>query len=151
MTPRGGRLIPGTATIARERRARAIEFWQSAEDLHDLDADGNSIVSLYILAGIAASDAICGARLGEYAQGENHADALAVLKRADPTLVASLQRLLSRKTEWAYGGAGISASRIESVNQSTPTSANANRAALLGDVVAQCASPSAANADARQA
>ena len=80
----------------------------------DLDGDGNSIVSLYVLAGVAASDAICGARLGEYAQGENHADALAVLKRADPTLVASLQRLLSRKTEWAYGGAGVSASRIES-------------------------------------
>jgi hypothetical protein len=102
-------VLHASAEITRERRTRAIEFWQSAEDLRDLDGDGNSIVSLYVLAGVAASDAICGARLGEYAQGENHADALAVLKRADPT-----QRLLSRKTEWAYGGAGVSASRIES-------------------------------------
>lgn len=109
MSPRPGRVLRATAEITRERRTRAIEFWQSAEDLRDLDGDGNSIVSLYVLAGVAASDAICGARLGEYAQGENHADALAVLKRADPT-----QRLLSRKTEWAYGGAGVSASRIES-------------------------------------
>lgn len=114
MSPRPGRVLRATAEITRERRTRAIEFWQSAEDLRDLDGDGNSIVSLYVLAGVAASDAICGARLGEYAQGENHADALAVLKRADPTLVASLQRLLSRKTEWPYGGAGVSASRIES-------------------------------------
>lgn len=113
MTPRGGRVLRATAETTRERRRRAIEFWRSAEDLRDLDGDGNSIVSLYVFAGIAASDAICGARLGEYAHGENHADALAVLKRADPTLVASLQRLLSRKTEWAYGGAGVSASRIE--------------------------------------
>ncbi|RQP12010.1 MAG: hypothetical protein EAS51_03970 [Microbacteriaceae bacterium] len=113
MNPRGGRVVRATAEIVRERRTRALEFWQSAENLHELDGDGNSIVSLYVLAGIAASDAICGARLGEYAQGESHADALAMLKRAEPTLVASLQRLLSRKTEWAYGGAGVSASRVE--------------------------------------
>lgn len=106
-------MLRATAETTRERRTRAIEFWQSAEDLREFDGDGNSIVSLFVLAGIAASDAICGARLGEYAQGESHADALAVLKRADPTLVASLQRLLSRKTEWAYGGAGVSAARIE--------------------------------------
>lgn len=112
MTPRKIRLASAAPGEKTARRARAIEFWRSAEDLAHLDGDGNSIVSLYVLAGIAASDAICCAKLGEYSQSENHADALAVLKRASPELTGSLQRLLSRKTEWAYGGAAVSSSRV---------------------------------------
>jgi len=112
VTPRSNRFATGTAAVKADRRARAIEFWRSAEDLFELDGDGNSIVSLYVLAGIAASDALCCAKVGQYSQSENHADALAVLRRAAPELTASLQRLLSRKTEWAYGGSAVSASRI---------------------------------------
>ncbi len=107
------RLVAATPEARRERRERALEFWRSAEDLRALDGDGNSIVSLYVLAGVAAADAICCARLGEYSQGENHSDALGVLRRAAPDLTPSLQRLLSRKTEWAYGGATVSGARLE--------------------------------------
>lgn len=112
MTPRSSRTVRADAKDAALRRARAIDFWQSAEDLSELGGDPNSMASLYILAGIAASDAICASKLGEHSIGENHADALAVLRRADPSLVASLQRLLSRKTEAGYGGAAVSTQRL---------------------------------------
>ncbi|WES62831.1 hypothetical protein P0L94_10200 [Microbacter sp. GSS18] len=112
MTPRASRTAPCSAAERDGRRARAEEFWQSAEDLRELDEGSNAVLSLYVLAGIAASDVVCCARLGEYSRSENHADAIDLLRRADRSLVPALQRLLSRKSESAYGVAPISATRV---------------------------------------
>lgn len=112
MTPRRSGASPGDASVAAHRRRLALEHWAAAEDLALNENGASSIVSLYILAGIAAADAICCAKLGEYSRSQNHADAVAVLRRADPGLAPSLQRLLTRKTEANYGIEPLSATRV---------------------------------------
>jgi hypothetical protein len=66
-----------------------------------------------ILAGIAAADAICGLVLGERSAGDDHAQAITLLKKAiHPSTKAatSLKRLLTQKTPVQYGADAISAS-----------------------------------------
>jgi hypothetical protein len=110
------RKVAAAACGPSERKGRleqAEGFWQSAEDLSELDhLQRNSIVSLYVLAGIAASDVICCARLGERSTSDNHTDAAALLGRAAPDMVASLQRLLSGKSAAAYGASPSSGQRV---------------------------------------
>lgn len=93
-------------------RASHAHAFMAAADLIDTLADdtgiesrANLLGSLAVLAGIAAADAICGASLGERAAGENHADAVSVLKRASPpndSSSAQLRRLLDAKTTTQY-------------------------------------------------
>jgi hypothetical protein len=66
-----------------------------------------------ILAGIAAADAICGLVLGERSAGDDHTQAINLLKKAiHPSTKAatSLKRLLTQKTPVQYGADAISAS-----------------------------------------
>lgn len=113
MTPKKISTSPCSPAERAGRLEQAEGFWRSAEDLYELDGDQrNSIVSLYVLAGIAASDVICCARLGERSSSENHTDAVAVLRRAAPASVAALQRLLSGKSAAAYGAKPSSGQRV---------------------------------------
>jgi hypothetical protein len=60
---------------------------------------------LAIHAGINAADAVCGARLGERAAGEDHEQVLALLRQAgsDGTKIEKeLRRLLPLKTKAEY-------------------------------------------------
>jgi hypothetical protein len=59
-------------------------------------------VTLCVHAGIAASDVICCARLGEHANGENHNEAVALLGNADSGAARYLRVLLSLKTKAGY-------------------------------------------------
>jgi hypothetical protein len=61
--------------------------------------------SLAVHAGINASDAVCGARLGERAAGDSHDQVLALLKTAGKDGIAvekELRRLLPLKTKAEY-------------------------------------------------
>ena len=58
--------------------------------------------TLFVHAGIAASDAICSARLGEFAQGENQHQAVSPLEQADRDAGKHRSTLLSLKTKAAY-------------------------------------------------
>lgn len=108
MSTRTQRMTP-TDVATRASHARAFIV---AADLVDALADdagietkSNLLGSLAVLAGIAASDAICGNALGERAASENHADAVAVMKRATPPSdsgPAQLKRLLDAKTTTQY-------------------------------------------------
>ena len=53
--------------------------------------------------GIAAADVICCARLGEHAQGDNHGEAIALLRKAMPGIENDLSTLLGMKTRAGYG------------------------------------------------
>jgi len=58
-----------------------------------------------VLAVIAASDAICGRRLGRYARGQDHTQAMALLKTVDlpdSTLPTKLGRILAAKDNARY-------------------------------------------------
>jgi len=96
-------------TAAVGRLSKAEQFLEQAELLHELTADpaevGDAYVSLCVLAGIAAADAICCDALGRHAQGESHNDAVNLLKTVrpgGPDLGNALGVLLGFKTRASY-------------------------------------------------
>lgn len=99
---------------ARARLKEARLYLSAAELLDSGGAAENKVAgSNAILAGIAAADAICGLVLGERSAGDDHSQAIALLKRAThPSTKAanSLSRLLTHKTPVQYGADSISAS-----------------------------------------
>lgn len=114
MTPKNQRTKDCSPADRAGRLQQAEGFWADAEDLAALgEASPNSIVTLYVHAGIAAADVICCAKLGEYSSTANHSDALNLLKKADPTLEVPLSRLIGVKTLAGYGAARVSAARVQ--------------------------------------
>ena len=76
----------------------------------------NVTAGLAVLAGIAASDAICCVRLGRYHRGEDHRRATELLQAATPDgreLAIRLERLVRLKDTAHYGATLV-----------TPTNAN---------------------------
>ena len=117
--PRPTRTKPVSAAQVRAYAGKAQEY---------ADAAANEIVagrfiaatSLAIHASINASDAICGARLGERAAGDSHDQVLALLKTAGKDGVAAereLRRLLPLKTMAEYEpddvAAGVATKAVE--------------------------------------
>jgi hypothetical protein len=84
--------------------AKAEEFVEAAAS--ELDARRNiPATSLAIHAGINAADAVCGARLGQRAAGQDHDQVIELLSQAGPDGVAvakDLKRLLPLKTKAEY-------------------------------------------------
>jgi hypothetical protein len=62
-------------------------------------------VTLCVHAGIAASDVICCALLGQHAAGEDHSQAVALLAKADGASAKHLRVLLAMKTKAGYSHA----------------------------------------------
>ncbi|MEZ0338756.1 hypothetical protein ACAG25_02100 [Mycobacterium sp. pV006] len=94
------RTRPSSDTIRRGRLKKAVEFFDGAILIDDDLPD--AAVSLLVNAGIAAADVICGVRLGVYAAGENHNDAVALLAKADAGAEKHLRALLNVKSKVAY-------------------------------------------------
>jgi hypothetical protein len=85
--------------------AKAQQFLAAAELIEDAVSDetADAYVTLCVHAGIAAADVICCARIGRHAQGDNHAAATALLKRANAADSAKqLEVLLSMKSKAGY-------------------------------------------------
>lgn len=97
------------------RMRKAAQFLEAAEILRDAAEDqeevGDALVTLCVQAGIAAADAICCRALGEHVQGEDHAQAIDLLRRAGsdgPELASSLAALLGMKTRASYDAIPVS-------------------------------------------
>ena len=111
---------PCDDSIAHGRMKKANEFLRVAEDAGDLADDSESrdaVISLYVLAGIAAADVICCKTLGEYSMGsESHTEAINVLEKVRQPdgreLSKSLKRLLDVKTKAAYAHRSVNASEF---------------------------------------
>ena len=74
----------------------------------------NVTAGLAVLAGIAASDAICCVRLGRYHRGDDHRRATELLETATPDgrdLAVRLERLLGLKDTAHYGAALVADQR----------------------------------------
>lgn len=95
-----------TSATRAGRLAKARQFQLAAETIAAV-IEGEEIedayVTLCVHAGIAAADVICCVRLGEHHQGESHADAVALLAKADRTQGRNLKTLLDLKTRSGYG------------------------------------------------
>lgn len=114
MTPRSVNIktVIADKLVQQGRLAKAKQFLQVAGDVQVL-SDGeydvaDACVSLYVLAGIAAADAICAGALGKHAQGQSHQDAVALLATVDKACSNSLSALLGMKTRAGYGHDPIS-------------------------------------------
>jgi hypothetical protein len=101
---------------ARTRLAHARAFADTAELVLDVDDDAslNVSASLAVLAGIAASDAACCARLGKRSRGQDHREAVRVLSGIADVGVEmgkDLGRLIDLKDGAHYGVIYVSETR----------------------------------------
>lgn len=102
--PRPKRTKPVSGAQVRAYAGKAEEYADAAAS--EIEA-GRCIAatSLAIHAGINAADAVCGARLGERAAGEDHDQVLTLLRQAGPDgtkVEKELRRLLPLKTKAEY-------------------------------------------------
>lgn len=130
--PKPLRTRPVSAAQVRSYAGKAQEYADAATS--ELKA-GRFIAatSLAIHAGINAADAICGARLGQRAAGEDHSQVLTLLGQAGPDgaeVERDLRRLLPLKTAAEY--------EPDDVSQSTGAKAveRAQRCAQIAQRVA---------------
>lgn len=115
MTPK---TRPCDAAHARARLRIAETFFDSSDTLSEDDDPyrGNALVTNYVHSGIAASDAICCTELGEHAQGQDHTEATALLRkvpRDGREMARALGTLLSLKTEAGYGTRPTTAEKVK--------------------------------------
>jgi hypothetical protein len=102
------RTKPCDQAVTAGRKKKAREFYDQARNLRELNEGetGDAFVTLCVHAGIAAADALCCHHLGEHYKGENHAEAVTLLKQVQPDgddLGRALHTLLSLKTRAGYG------------------------------------------------
>lgn len=102
---------PCAAQEARARLEKAQSFFEVAEAASGSNDD--PATSNAVLAGIAAADAVCCHRLGRRSASEDHTDALALLREADPALEPLLRRLLSSKHKAQYDARPVPAGEAE--------------------------------------
>ncbi len=105
------RTVRCTAAICQGRLRKAVEFLDAAHLIADETGESaahDAFVTLCVQAGIAASDAICCARLGEHAQGQDHNEAVTLLSRASTESAMHLRVLLSMKTKAGYSHTAVS-------------------------------------------
>lgn len=102
--PRPTRTKPVSSAQVRAYAGKADEFADAAAS-EVLAGRYIAATSLAIHAGINAADAVCGARLGERAAGEDHDQVLSLLRQAGPDgakVEKELRRLLPLKTKAEY-------------------------------------------------
>jgi len=105
----------------RGRLNKAKQFLAAAEIIETIADDDDLLdahITLCVHAGIAAADAICCARLGVHAQGQNHNEAVGLLEQVDPTLAKELSKLLAMKTKAGYSSTPSTAANRKSVARS---------------------------------
>jgi hypothetical protein len=109
-----------SAEEARVRLRSAEAYLEVAELVLDEKSRGEMTgvaAGLAVLAGIAGSDAICAARLGQIHRGDDHRAAAALLEQATPDgkkLASTFLRLIDIKDEAHYGMAVIASQRARS-------------------------------------
>jgi hypothetical protein len=108
------RLRDCSDAVAAGRLRKAEQFLEQAAAIRDLADDedevGDSVVSLCVLAGIAASDVLCCKALGHFVQGEDHQQAVGELSKVRPAgkkLSGDLSVLLQMKSRAGYGALAV--------------------------------------------
>lgn len=116
MATKRGRGVRCEKGAAQSRLNIAREYQDLAHSKSDpgTGAARNAIVGNAVLAGIAAADAVCCARLGERSTSADHSDAVILLERVDPVLAQKLSTLIGNKPTSHYGENFISIETLRS-------------------------------------
>ena len=107
---RDARLLSRSWCAHPARRAYLAAAKLIVDDPTDL-ANAGAAGALAVLAGIAAADAACCARLSARARGQDHREATVLVSTIaphGPAMAKDLDRLLNRKDSVHYGAAMIS-------------------------------------------
>lgn len=132
MSPRrAGRVVTCTRAECLARRNQARAFLDVAQDVLTEDRrEAHVAAALAVLAGIAATDAICGLSLGKWSRGQDHSQAVDLLGEValrDTTLPTKLRRLLAAKDAAHYSSTLITVEKAKSmVRQATALLAEAD-------------------------
>jgi hypothetical protein len=126
---------PCDRAAARQRLQAAVSYEQlgaTAAVLTEPDDPyrWSSLITNCIHAGIAAADAICCAVLGEHAQGDDHQQAIELLRRVTPggtDLAKALAVLLAMKTAAGYGAAPLTEEKAKRARRSADRLVSAAR------------------------
>jgi hypothetical protein len=105
------RTKPCTVAIRQGRLTKAKQYAEAAELIEADPELMDACVTLCVDAGIAAADVVCCARLGVHATGQDHREAVALLKKAEPALAKELSVLLAMKTQATYSAVPASATK----------------------------------------
>lgn len=97
------------------RLTKATEFYDAAVLVEDVAP--NAAVNLFINAGIASSDVICCARLGIYATGESHNEAIDLLEKVEHSVARYLRTLLGMKSKVAYTHQSVSSDDLKKASR----------------------------------
>lgn len=124
--PKQVRTKPVSATQVRAYAGKADEYAEAAAA--ELEAVRNvAATSLAIHAAINAADAVCGARLGKRAAGDDHDQVLTLLRQAGPdgaTVEKELRRLLPLKNQAEYDpdevAPGVASKAVERASVVSP-------------------------------
>ena len=105
MAPKRGNVSTCGRAQAKNRLDVAKQYQELAHLKSDEDtgAARNAAAGNVVLAGIAASDAICCLRLGERSSSSDHTDAIALLTKVDKKLAQHLATLIGDKSTSHYG------------------------------------------------
>ncbi|NMR20224.1 hypothetical protein [Cellulomonas fimi] len=113
-----------TTADVRARADAARKFNEVAHLADDEDGGYSQVVaSLAVLAGIAAADAICGHVLGECSRGQDHRQAVAMVRQVKGAddVAAALGRLLDVKDGAHYGTTALTAKVVTVALRSSAT------------------------------
>jgi hypothetical protein len=105
------RTKPCTPLIRKGRLDKAKQFGATAELIEVDDALVDAYVTNCVHAGIAAADVLCCARLGEHAVGQDHHEAVALLRKVDARLAKDLSTLLAMKTSAGYSDVPVTGTK----------------------------------------
>jgi len=105
VSPKKHRTSVGGPREGRRRLSIAHQYLALATILADDPSDGaiNACIGNCVLAGIAAADALCYARLGERYSGPDHDQAADILDRVSKEYGSALRSLTRLKTKSQYG------------------------------------------------
>lgn len=105
------------AGARRGRFRKAEQFADAAELTLELADEASDVADAYITlcvhSGIAAADVICCARLGRMSRGEDHNEAVELLRSADREAAPHLRTLLQMKTRAGYSHMPASANDVK--------------------------------------
>lgn len=111
------RTRPCTDAIRMGRLSKAISFYTAAKRTYALaqtEPDSvDSAATLFVQAGIAASDVLCCVQLKMHARGQDHADAVGLLARVSKPLASDLRTLLELKSPVAYSHERTSKAKLD--------------------------------------
>lgn len=110
------RSTPCERRVRLERLHKAEEFWQVGQETVERAENRSDVAdaaaTMFVHSGIASADVICCARLKRFSRGEDHRQAVALLREADAGSAGDLAALLDLKTKAAYSHVRVSATEL---------------------------------------